>query len=520
MDSILPAELFATIASFLPLSLCTSTLLSLALANHELCKMALPLLYERLILKNENDALAVFRKILDDPPRGLAVKGLYVMSSLSLSTRKGENEFDVVTGIRRIVEQGLLPRLSVLGIYLTQHWNADQKIRYGCLPTKFWKDLRSQCPRLREIILRNVRDAEDQPGLHNRTIIDDMSLFPLSTLSLYLREELLSNPVEEKLLTTMSHLAPSLERLTLGGMGEIPDANLIMRFHFPNLKSIKLSEFCAFRDGREAMRFWRRHPKIECISIMECMGRWFTNEADSTLLPKLRHLKANFTDVRALAPILHRLDSLSITKSINAQIPYLLRAVIPNGLPGLKSLEFDQNASSNLMRDLRRIEGALWYEKPDGTFCAAKTLKETERLITDNFMHSIVRSVPNLEELAIHYPCFFPERLAIMSPYLSELPSLQRFYTRGFHLEKDQYPLLAGTAEKVDEFLAVTKTLAEISPRLNMVTSMSAEVLPYLAAKIDRNSEGEVRAVRRVAGVGLRIPEDELDPFPFNPNGP
>lgn len=46
---------------------------------------------------------------------------------------------------------------------------------------------------------------------------------------------------------------------------------------------------------------------------------------------------------------------------------------------------------------------------------------------------------------------------------------------------------------------------------------MSSEVLPYLAAKIERNFEGEARAARRVAGVGLQIPEDELDPFPFNP---
>ena len=115
--------------------------------------------------------------------------------------------------------------------------------------------------------------------------------------------------------------------------------------------------------------------------------------------------------MRAVAPILHHLTSLSITNSRNAQIPYLLRAVIPNGLPGLKGLEFDQGPSTDLMRDLRRIEGAMWYEKPDGTFCIAKTLKEAERPMTDNFMHSIVRGAPNLEELAIHYPCFFPERL-------------------------------------------------------------------------------------------------------------
>ena len=173
MGSVLPAELFAIIASFLPLSVCPSTLLSLALGNQELRRMVLPLLYERLVLKNKSDALAVFRKILDDPPRGIAVKELYVMSDLSLTTKEEEN---AVSGIRRIIEQGLLPRLSVLGIYLTERWNAEAQIRYGRLPTKFWKDLQSHCPRLRAIILRNVRDAQDHPLL-NKTIIDGMSLF-------------------------------------------------------------------------------------------------------------------------------------------------------------------------------------------------------------------------------------------------------------------------------------------------------------------------------------------------------
>ena len=124
---------------------------------------------------------------------------------------------------------------------------------------------------------------------------DLLILFKLSTLSLCLHwhEELETNPVKSNLLATVSHLAPSLERLTLEELGEIPNANLIMRFHFPNLKSIKLGQFCSVNDGREAMNFWRQHPKIESISIIKCMGRWFTNEVDSPFLPNLRHLKVN-----------------------------------------------------------------------------------------------------------------------------------------------------------------------------------------------------------------------------------
>ena len=108
----------------------------------------------------------------------------------------------------------------------------------------------------------------------------------------------------------------------------------------------------------------------------------------------------------------------------------------------------------------------------------------------------------------------------LVYPYLAEFRFLQRFYTRGFHLKKDEYPVFYKTADKVAEFLAIASTLANICPRLNMMTSMSADVLPYLAAKIERSSEGNIRAVRRVLGAGLQIPEDELDPFPYNPNGP
>ncbi len=76
--------------------------------------------------------------------------------------------------------------------------------------------------------------------------------------------------------------------------------------------------------------------------------------------------------------------------------------------------------------------------------------------------------------------------------------------------------MLPRTADKVTEFLSVANTLAKTCPRLNMVTSMSSETLPYLTAKLERNPKGDVEAVRRVAGVGLRIPEEEHDPFPFD----
>lgn len=108
-------------------------------------------------------------------------------------------------------------------------------------------------------------------------------------------------PVQVKLLATISQLASSLERLTLARLGERINFSVITCFHFPQLKSIKLSEFSADREGKEAMSFWRRHPRLEGISIILGGGRWFSDEVDSSLLPNLRHLKVNTQAVRFIS---------------------------------------------------------------------------------------------------------------------------------------------------------------------------------------------------------------------------
>jgi hypothetical protein len=76
-------------------------------------------------------------------------------------------------------------------------------------------------------------------------------------------------------------------------------------------------------------------------------------------------LKAPFDNVRILSPILGQLVSLTVYYSINAQVPYLLRAVLPDGLPNLKSLNIGQwpsHSGKNV-----DIEGALWYEREDAS---------------------------------------------------------------------------------------------------------------------------------------------------------
>ena len=186
LHPVLPAELFPVIVGFLPLFSVPSTILSLALASHRFCQIVLPLLFERLVLKTEDDAILVFLQILEDPKRGKTVKELYLSSTLSLSARNGEKAFDAITGLQRIVEKRLLPRLSALGIYLTRLWHYDEEFlpvkSYGHLPNSFWKALHHQCPHLRTIILRNFGDSQHDPWL-SKTIVEDIGMFKVSSSS-------------------------------------------------------------------------------------------------------------------------------------------------------------------------------------------------------------------------------------------------------------------------------------------------------------------------------------------------
>jgi hypothetical protein len=100
-----------------------------------------------------------------------------------------------------------------------------------------------------------------------------------------------------------------------------------------------------------------------------------------------------------LIPILPQLISLGFTESYNGQVPYLLRAVLRNGLPQLRSLEIDQ---LSVGWDERRLEGVLWYETLDGQFHTQKNRNKVSRDFIDGYMISIVRGAPNLEELGLH----------------------------------------------------------------------------------------------------------------------
>lgn len=98
---------------------------------------------------------------------------------------------------------------------------------------------------------------------------------------------------------------------------------------------------------------------------------------------------------------MNQLVSLTVYHSINAQIPYLLRTVLPEGLPNLKSFNIGQYPS--IRGNNVNIEGTLWYEAEDGKFRKAK-VRKASRSVLEGYIPYIACGAPNLEEIGFfHY---------------------------------------------------------------------------------------------------------------------
>jgi hypothetical protein len=175
LNDLLP-EIYPIIAAHLPLHSTPSTLLSLALVNHHISEIVLPLLYSRLILKNESDALKVIQRLLDEPQLGQVVREIHIHSNLSLATRAGANPFDVVTGLAKLITVNSLQYIHTLGLHLHTGWHYDDKFEpvlgFGKLRSDFWINLKKNCPRLRRLVLRNIWDHEDDPWVNDSGLLE------------------------------------------------------------------------------------------------------------------------------------------------------------------------------------------------------------------------------------------------------------------------------------------------------------------------------------------------------------
>ncbi|KAF8188100.1 hypothetical protein BJ912DRAFT_904177 [Pholiota molesta] len=517
----LPSELFPVIAAFVPLRAAPPTLRALALANRQCYNLCRSLLYSRLILRSEDDAIGVIQRIIAEPQIGFAVTELYIMSELSIEARTGKKAFDVVAGLQMLVTKGLLPRMIALGLYLLKGWAYDEdskKVSCGHLLADFWINLRNNCPRLRTLILRNVGHSFHDPWLTGTTETLIYLAFQNQNLVALRLEWNREGPEGEdslKILNNLPRLGSSLHTLSL--KSDLQEATILLSLDFPHLKLLRLADFVSLNDTAKVQWFFERHPQLESLSLEQCSQTWFSDNIEVGFLPNLKHLKARFEDIRLLIPILPQLVSLGFTQSYNGQVPYLLRAVLRDGLPQLKSLEIEQHTYG--LDDLQ-LEGLLWYETLDGEFRTRRWRHQEWDFLTYEYMHSIVRGAPNLEELGLHGMHMTSAQLRTMKPDLAQLAKMERFYYHGFTTDPryGRAPHPRFHKELLADFLASAEALARACTRLASVTSINANTLPYVSAAIERNAVGDVTSVRPVDGVGMLISADENDPFPYHLN--
>src|SRR5258706_13956585 len=109
LGELLP-ELYPIVASHLPLYITPSTLLSLALVNHHVPAIVLPLLFSCLLLKTEQDALLMFQRLLDKPELGMCVRELHSL----LNPFAGSH----CDGLYQVITKGLLPNIHTLDLQL------------------------------------------------------------------------------------------------------------------------------------------------------------------------------------------------------------------------------------------------------------------------------------------------------------------------------------------------------------------------------------------------------------------
>ncbi|KDR74507.1 hypothetical protein GALMADRAFT_141537 [Galerina marginata CBS 339.88] len=508
-------ELFPVVAGHLPLYATPATLLSLALTNHDIHNIVYPLLCSRVILRNEDDALNFLQMILIDGHLGTAIRELHIMSGLSKATRSGERPFDVVKVVEMVITRGSLPHIHTFSLHLlaTWVWDNDYVSGHGKLSARFWRELPSKCPRLRGITVRGMGD-KNEPWLNESGIYELNGMREMSHLGFtFYRGFQSQKDGGVRLMASIRHVSSSLRTLVLGLNYE--SCSPLLSLDFPRLTSLTLlRSSCSDDCVPAAMAFWRRHSSLEGLKLSDSLSDslWFDETTRPGILPNLRHLEANFKNVYAIAPILRQLIGLSIQQSVNGQILYLLRrSMIPGGLPNLRSLEFQQYPYSG--RYLSHYEGSMWYETPDGEekFHLSRESEGVGRSIDNDYLRTIARQTPNLEEIAIQ--ATFPN-ISSLIPSLTRFRCLERLYCRGTWSTADNiYDASEPTEADLAAFFTEARLLAEGCKSLKLITDMSLAT-SYPTVKIRRSQDGLVKDVKISDGYGRLIGHED-DPFPL-----
>ncbi|KAG2016501.1 hypothetical protein CC2G_009665 [Coprinopsis cinerea AmutBmut pab1-1] len=421
---------------------------------------------------------------------------------------------------------GALPFIHTLEFHFEgfSWWtDEDGEAFYGFGEPKapFWEGLKKNCPRLHTLTLTNIGDSDDNRWLEESGLFE---IENIRNLTLRFSQSTLTETGNQKLLQTVSNLAPRLRTLNLAPNSDTDEwmkMENILDFTFPHLESLTLSAY-VLEDTAKAMAFWERHPTLEYINLSygDETPRFAEGVHDVVnFLPNLRHLVAPFRDVRNLSPLLPQLISLTILDSINAQVPYLLRSVLqpsalqpPNSTGTTPSLPILQ--SLNIIQDgepygkISHLEGSHWYETAEGEFKEAPEKKgqKFKKSVLNGYMHSIVRAAPNLVELGLQASGLDVSNYDKLIPDLAQLKNLQRFCYRDQHTHLSDLD-----SDQKEEFKSKARLAAEACPRLTMVADIYADPpARYVTARILRKlDDGSVDDVELVTGDGMVIGQED-----------
>ncbi|KJA16423.1 hypothetical protein HYPSUDRAFT_71356 [Hypholoma sublateritium FD-334 SS-4] len=498
-------ELIFLIASYLPLHCKPATLLSLALANRKLHDtVGLQCLYRSVVLRDADIALIFLQKIQIDNSLGTKIREIYI----SLTPDALSKCYSSIELFIQLVKAGALPLIHSLEI---RQQSESRLSRLPFFPAGFINILLKKCPRLRALSVFGFLDYEEgqlkSSGLYDFALFRGFQKIGVANIS----PSVAGNKDLEYMFRNIPHLTSCIQYLhiDLQKSKRLFSVSAIFNLTFSRLTSLVLGGI-SIRMGdehnlirTEAMEFWRRHPHLERLELIDRLNKktLFHDDTSVEILPNLKHLKCGFADALALANILHRLSTLSIIRSTNSQVPYLLRSVLPNGLPNLKSLEIHQTPGYYSAIP-QFAKGVMWHEDENGIFHTGRPYLNGWN-VTENFMHSIARGAPGVQELGLHGNPLSPKDITKITPALSTLQSLERLYYDGSLQAPESEGINLGA---VPEFIQTARSLADSCPQLSMVTDMCMPILPYVSAMISRAEDGTVSTIiANMNGRGLQI---------------
>jgi len=305
-------------------------------------------------------------------------------------------------------------------------------------------------------------------------------------------------------LTTFSPLLHTLV-LHIGAVGIEVTCDNVFWPRFPHLRVLSLDGFI-LEHPELAAEFWSFHSNLEQVELLSpryTAGSYFEGVLTGTF-PRLTSLKAPFADVCMLMPILgDQLVNLTILKSINAQVPYLLRSVLPNGLGSLRSLGIHQEATKHSKEILR--EGGQWHEDEHGNIREISISKrKAARFFDAPYIMSLARGAPNLEDLELIGSCKPP--IGPIATSLSMFFNLKRLYLSG----EGNTPFIPYETRR--SLLEDARDIADGCAHLESVTEITREEHKnvHLSAKIRRSEDG-VLALYEKPGCGRVIGLEDND---------